>query len=442
MSRCIVHVGMHKTGSTSIQQSLDGFEDDRFVYAALGADANHSLPVFSLFSDRAERHHLHRAAGREGAALRAFNNGILADFERSIARAAGRTLVVSGEDIGVLRPLELERLRRFLEARFDDYRIVAYVRSPGGFIVSAFQQRVKGGALNKLSPELLYRNFRNAFGKLDEVFGRDRVDLWKFDPKAFPGGCAVRDFCSRIGIAFPEDRIVRMNESLSRHAVATLYAYRVLAESRGWPPMRGPEAARIGALLPGERFRFSPEVLRPVLESNRADIEWMEERLGASLGEDFEDRPGDVRAVDDLLAPDPEAVRMLLGLLGDAVPEGVTGATAEEVALLVHALRTDKDTDARAGGMNGHAVNGRVYRVADILDELRRGDPQLLDGIPIAEAEALVQHVFRHMNNRLAHTDEGILDYAGLGRFSVRKVHREADGEHMTRTRVNFHPLS
>ena len=32
MSTCIIHVGMHKTGTTSIQQSLNGYSDDEFYY--------------------------------------------------------------------------------------------------------------------------------------------------------------------------------------------------------------------------------------------------------------------------------------------------------------------------------------------------------------------------------------------------------------------------
>ena len=50
MKRCIIHIGMHKTGSTSIQRSLQGYRDDRFQYARLGKTANHSLAMYSLFA--------------------------------------------------------------------------------------------------------------------------------------------------------------------------------------------------------------------------------------------------------------------------------------------------------------------------------------------------------------------------------------------------------
>ena len=67
----------------------------------------------------------------------------------------------------------------------------------------------------------------------------------------------------------------------------------------------------------------------------------MEARLGQSLAEDLAHRPGEVRDESDLLRPDPESVGKLVTILGERAPAGVTGATPEEVALLVHTLREE-----------------------------------------------------------------------------------------------------
>jgi hypothetical protein len=76
-----------------------------------------------------------------------------------------------------------------------------------------------------------------------------------------------------------------------------------------------------------------------MLKYNRADIEWMEARLGASLDEELgEHQTGDVRDESDLLRPDPDVVEKLRAMLGDAAPDGVRGETPQEVAALVHAL--------------------------------------------------------------------------------------------------------
>ena len=120
----------------------------------------------------------------------------------------------------------------------------------------------------------------------DDVFGRANVHLWKFDPKSFVGKCVVQDFCSRLGIAFPKDRIVRVNESLSREAVALLFAYRKYGRALGSTAMNGPENQRLVAQLRkigGSKFRLSAEAVRPILDRNREDIEWMEKRLGPEV---------------------------------------------------------------------------------------------------------------------------------------------------------------
>jgi hypothetical protein len=276
---------------------------------------------------------------------------MLKDLEQAIAAARGKTLILSGEDIRSLSRAELTRMHQFLRPHFDSLSVVAYVRPPAGFMASVFQQRMKGGVVSDLNVEREYPNYEAAFRKLDAVFGREHVQLWKFDPAGFPNRCVVRDFCSRLGIALPAECIVRLNESLPRHTVALLYTYRKFEQKLGAMTMRGPESLKLGALLAGigqDKFRFSPDVVRPVLERHRADIEWMEARLGRSLQEDLgAHQPGDVRDEADLLRPARGIVAKLRALLGDKAPVEVTGETPEQVALLVHALRGEC---ARAAG--------------------------------------------------------------------------------------------
>ena len=55
MSRgCLLHVGMHKTGTTSIQQSLAGFADEQFVYGDVDRHPNHTRAVFSLLQTQGQ----------------------------------------------------------------------------------------------------------------------------------------------------------------------------------------------------------------------------------------------------------------------------------------------------------------------------------------------------------------------------------------------------
>ena len=346
MTRCIIHIGMHKTGSTSIQRSLKAFSDERFLYPTLGGFANHSLAVYSAFSDHPEQYFVHSVMGRDTHAVQQIVDQVREDLERAVLEAIGRTLIISGEDIASLRCAELIKLREYLQDRFDEIVVVGYVRAQGEFMASAFQQRLRTNIAMTLDLRRTYRSYRARFDNVDRVFGCENVSLWKFDPQVFPENCVVRDFCRRLGIDLPRDRIVRLNRSLSRQAVALLYTYRKLGEIYGSKNMNGAETNALGNLLAAvgdDKFRFSPNLLGPVLEENRADIEWMEARVGESLQEQLgEPRPGDVCSESDLLTPHPEVVSKLLQLIGDAAPQGVEGRTPQEVALLVHTLREQR----------------------------------------------------------------------------------------------------
>jgi hypothetical protein len=343
MSRCVIHIGMRKTGSSSIQQSLNGFADGAFAYADINGHPNHGGPLYSLFADDPGRLGSHRRTRRSADEIAEYMRDARKGLERSIEHAGGKTIIYSGEVCSHLFTHSgLRRLHDYFAARFKRVDIVAYIRSPAGYIGSNFQQRVKNAA-SRISLERDYFSYRKNLSKFDELFGREHVHFWKFEPKAFPGGCVVRDFCSRLGIEFPVERIVRANESLSREAVALIYTYRKRGRNMDSTSMTGPENSNLVQRLMDigrSPFRFSPDVLRPVLEKNRADIEWMEARLGQSLHEELgEHRHGDVRDESDLLKVEPELVKKLLALLGDRAPAGVTGTTPEQVALLVHNLR-------------------------------------------------------------------------------------------------------
>lgn len=343
MTACIIHIGMHKTGSSSIQNSLNGYNDDDFIYANINNDSNHSLAIYSLFSPDPATHPIHKADARNGSSLKKYLDDVENGLRASIDSTNGKTLIVSGEDIGVLPETSLLAIKEYFQKFFDEIMIVAYVRPPAGFITSAFQQRVKAGRMSGVDVFSEYRSYKNRFLKFDKVFGADNVQLWKFDPGEFNGGCVVQDFCYRLGINLHKEKIVRTNESLSRNSVSLLYIYNKFKEKLGYDHLRAAAATTLTDLLaePGdEKFRFSPDVIKPVLERNKLDIQWMENRLGESLYENLDtQRPNDVCDEASLLKISPGLVDKLYSLLGGNVPESLNGESAEDIAVLFHAFR-------------------------------------------------------------------------------------------------------
>ena len=454
MAHCIIHIGMHKTGSTSIQHSLCGFSDADFLYPSLDADPNHSLALYSLFSNQPDLHFLHGGAGRDRVAVQKYISTVRESLERSIAESRSRTLILSGEDICVLPQAALMNMRSYLQTRVGDIMIVGYVRPPIGYITSNFQEKIKCGLTDRLDLGEEYSNYKSKFSKFDAVFGREKVHLWKYDPKRLAGGCVVQDFCSRLGISFPAARIARRNESLSRQFISLLYTYRKLGKKYGSATMTGPDSMKLSALLTGigtDRMRFTAEVVNPILEMNRHDIQWMESRLGESLQEDLDEyRAGDVHDESDLLKPDTEIASKLLMLLGSSAPDNVRGETPNEVALLFHALR-EKYVPGRLKRRNEANLEGQSVSITnekndeaivELIEKIRRTNPHLLDGIPKKKATAIVQYVFSFMQKTLSEMNSGMVDYPDLGLFRVRSVETVLQEKKIIRTGMLFHQAS
>src|SRR5688572_5656150 len=170
MSRCIIHVGMRKTGTTSIQQSLYRYADGDFVYADINGHPNHGGALYSVFARDPSRLGYHRRSRRSASDIRVYTEQAARGLKRSIEEAAGRTMILSGEVCSYLFARdELSRLRDYFLGSFGQVDIVAYIRPPAGYITSNFQQRVKDAA-GRIDLQRDYFKYRDNFSKLDDVF--------------------------------------------------------------------------------------------------------------------------------------------------------------------------------------------------------------------------------------------------------------------------------
>lgn len=331
--QCILHVGMHKTGSTSIQYTLHRNPSLRgATYLDLGVP-NASGPVARAFGQPArvspgspppdpQQQLLHARRCRE-------------QLEQSLAQAGERS-VLSAEDICHLEPEQAADLRRTLEAHVQDVAVLAYVREARGYMESMFQQHLKGGGRGLLLLPPQYPRYRFCLAKFDRLFGRDRVTLVPFRSALFPQGCVVRDFCQRTGLEVDERTIKRANEGMSRNAAGLLQNYRLLlGQDLGWVQAldrRLNAGLRVNRYLvswfmqvDGPKLRFAPELLAPFFETKREDLDWIAERLGQRMDALGEAGADDVRSNDDLLTLDAGTLDWLGRRSGVVLPAGARG---------------------------------------------------------------------------------------------------------------------
>jgi hypothetical protein len=445
----LVHFGMHKTGTSSIQESLfQRLADPRFHYVNLGM-ANASTGISMCFRADMGGYGTFVKRGVHAGNLPRFREKAVGLLRAEMEACAKKIAIVSGENISQLEEAELRALHGFMAGRDRPVTAVAYVRRPKEYMESAFQQRVRGG-LDSLVASKLYPGYRNRLEKFDVVYGRDNVQLWLFDPKRFPGGCVVQDFCARLGIAFRPEDAIRVNDGLSLPALSLLFAYRKFGPGFGV----GPSVLYENRLLvnrirtlPGPKLRLHSSLVAPVIAGQREDIEWMEARLGGvSLAEDLAAHDeGAIRSEEDLLRFSPEALRWLAEELGGE--RWRPDMRAQEVADWMHRLRVrlaaaDEKVQKTAAGARRASITQPGKGDGDMtIEELIRKALQsapALQALPEQDARALVREVFRHVRQQVDATDEGKIAVGGLGLFRIRQAEREKDGRTVPVKRVSF----
>lgn len=310
MNSLILHIGSHKTGSSSIQESLFGFEDDDFCYLKL-PKANHSKEIGRLFGVSHPRKLVE-------------SDETLSLIRREIHNLGDRALIVSAEDISSLSRQSLENLFSFFKFYFQRVTIVGYVRSPGAYMTSAYQQVARN---KDYAPPIAYRSYRRTFLKFDDIFGEQNVRLFKFDPARFPNRCVVKHFATTIGLVLPEDRIVRSNDSVCRLTIQLSFCYHQIYPNR-------PHVAHlldpICRLIDGKGLTIAPSILQRLISENMDDLVWMEQRLGASLHEIFtDDSPEDFFHPEQLLLINPHSIEALRAITRERVTVDHDGSPME-----------------------------------------------------------------------------------------------------------------
>lgn len=219
----MLHIGMHKTGSSSIQRSLVGYDDGHAFYGRF-ARPNHSLPLHTVFAAEPARHHLWVREGLDEAAVARKRAEALDCLDRDLTRSDRKVLVLSGEDVGVLTDDEKDRLVAHLRRHGAQVDVVAYVREPAAFTASSFQQGVRGGSVLPLRRGTVRPGYRRRLERFLELVP-GAVTVRAFERDRLAGGSVVQDFCEIAGLEFGRLTDETVNESLSVAALKLLLVF-------------------------------------------------------------------------------------------------------------------------------------------------------------------------------------------------------------------------
>lgn len=314
--RIVLHIGMHKTGSTTIQRVLKGFDDGRNLYAPF-EHINHSFPIYTIFSKHYLRFRAWTDSGLTDAQIEELRARQLQDLIAMLRRRDRQTLILSGESIGQIHAEGVAQMIDLMRPHTRKIEMICYVRAPLSFAVSSFQQRMKRyltGVPNRVDPQ-----YRSRIEKFIELLGRENVTIRLFDRSSLMNGDVAQDFADFCGITLPERAAVEANSSLSAPALKLLYHFNrerflkagddVLSKAREQLISRLARSYADGPRI--ELERFSPLAVFD-------DVEWLRQTCGIDFVSTVEQTDNaDLKAwLDDLSDVDPEPLQTLLSGYG------------------------------------------------------------------------------------------------------------------------------
>jgi hypothetical protein len=284
LKELILHVGFHKTATSSFQatcvKNRELLADQGIYYPSfsLGNKTinNHSAPIASLFSEHPSSLRVNVIQGHEGEV-----NQVREQFEKILG--SQRNTLISGEGISMLSGNALGKLKEQIEAQGFTIRVLCSVRKPYAFTCSSFQQLVKGGILSSFVEEKVPTKSKRV-QVLKRIF--DHVEFFSFESDcAFQGG-PVAAMLDRINVELDEVEYVNTNEGMG-NITTRLYAsinakYPIVKKEK--LSQRGRHRGKID--FDNDKFLLT----RTEIEALREELDEENRSMREALGNDFTDR--------------------------------------------------------------------------------------------------------------------------------------------------------
>lgn len=378
MLDCTLHVGMPKTGTSSIQKTLFlALSDPRFAYFSSGeVTGAQLLPV--LVKPSLARPWFWNGRGGDIEYARNMQRKYLATFQRFVGkcRSQGKHLILSGESCSRMSSEDLIELRQLINQHGYKIHVVLYLRPWKSWIESAYQQDIKLATMSGPSGKSLMSlanegrlDYRSCLENLDHAFGAENVQVRVYSPQQFPNGCVVQDFFRQIGIHLRPESIRRDNDSIGINAVKMLYCYNLFLKHR----------YRINSLafyqhvqltlalreMPDAPFHFHSAYALPMFEKYTSQTSWIENRIGADFHEDFFafDHGHCIQSPEDFLCFDESSVHWLAQRTKSPIPKEYHGeATARTIADMIQKLRHQLPSLSRISGSVCEVVERSMVR--------------------------------------------------------------------------------
>lgn len=263
-----VHVGAHRTGTTSIQKTL---ATSREALLAAGLVYPADLLAPSDCAGEAEAHHFlatAAAAGQAGAHLKAV-----------CGRYGPGRYLLSSERFERLPPPARISLAEAARASFAQTKIVLYLREPVDLALSRAAMRLRQGKARyaELCASPPVYAYRKQVTRWIRAFGRNNLVLRVYDRARLTRGDVIDDLLAVVGLDAATLPLLRSTRNASLSLPAALVLDEWLKDA---PPGRPVAAARALVPIPGPRFTLPERTLAAIADEAAADVAWLREEHG------------------------------------------------------------------------------------------------------------------------------------------------------------------
>ncbi|WP_033017466.1 hypothetical protein [Pseudoalteromonas sp. BSi20652] len=150
MKKLLLHVGFHKTATSSIQKTLAknnallaslGYIYPSFDYKSKKV-INHSIPIYSIFCESPASYHINIRNG-DLVRVEELNKDYMLQFTSILE--TNKNVIISGEDISTLSLQALIELKNLISSYGFELEVYCSVRKAYSFTCSELQERIKNG---------------------------------------------------------------------------------------------------------------------------------------------------------------------------------------------------------------------------------------------------------------------------------------------------------
>jgi hypothetical protein len=211
----VIHIGMPKAGSSTLQEFLqsnvDGLSRQGFVYTRFDPrmGSQFEFPLVGLTATQTlippafERNLLNL---HDLAAQAAYVDRYTRHLQAQLAQAAAHKCFIGSSEHAypwLNTQAKIAALDQFLCARFRHVRYILYLRHPEEFILSGYSEAIRRGERLSLAAHLRRAVRVNHAVQVDrwvKAVGRDRFALRPLSRDVLHGGDLLTDFCRLAGI--------------------------------------------------------------------------------------------------------------------------------------------------------------------------------------------------------------------------------------------------